>query len=353
MTHRIPDHIALCAATDLPATSDGAPDWVHLIPTVQGEVQTYDGRGPYLMADIEAVIQASMANPRGMPIDENHATDVAAPVGLPSPARGWIVELQARADGLWGRVEWTADGAKLVSDKAYRGLSPVLAVSKADKKTVGAVLRASLVNKPNLRGLTALQQEANMDLLKKLAEMLGLPPEASEDEVLSAIKAMKDYQTVEAMNSALAEIGTAFGLEGTAAPGEIVTAAKGYSKDAFVALQSELATVTGQLTTLQQEGAKKAATTFIDTAIAEGRVGVKPLRTHYIERHMQDAASVEKEIAAMPKIGGGPVITTTAPVEGETITELNAEQASVAEQLGIPPKDFIAQLNAELKKEKN
>lgn len=351
MTHRIPDHIALCAATDLPADI-GAPEWVHLIPTVHGEVQTYDGRGPYLMADIEAVIQASMANARGMPIDENHATDVAAPVGLPSPARGWIVELQARADGLWGRVEWTAEGAKLVSEKAYRGLSPVLAVSKADKKTVGAVLRASLVNKPNLRGLTALQQEANMDLLKKLAEMLGLPPEASEDEVLSAIKAIKP-EVVESYNSALAEIGTAFGLEGTAAPGEIVTAAKGYSRAAFVALQSELADVTGRLTTLQQDGAKNAATTFIDTAIAEGRVGVKPLRDHYITRHMQDAASVEKEIGAMPKIGGGPVITTPPPVEGDTITELNAEQASVAEQLGIPPKDFIAQLNAELKKEKN
>jgi len=350
MTHRIPDHIALCAATDLPA-ADGAPEWVHLIPTVKGELTTYDGRGPYLMADIDAVIQASMANPRGMPIDENHATDVAAPVGLPSPARGWIVELQARADGLWGRVEWTAEGAKLVADKAYRGLSPVLAVSKADKKTVGAVLRASLVNKPNLRGLTALQQEANMDLLKKLAEMLGLPPEATEDEVLAAIKAMKP-EVVESYNSALAEIGTAVGLEGTAAPGEIVTAAKGYSKDAFVALQSELATVTGQLTTLQQEGAKVAATTFVDTAIAEGRAGVKALRDHYITRHMSDSASVEKEIAALPKLAG-PVITGKPPAITDMITELNAEQAAVADQLGIPRKDFIAQLNAELSKEKN
>lgn len=349
MTHRIPDHIALCAATDLPAET-GAPEWVHLIPTVRGEVATYDGRGPYLMTDIEAVIQASMSNPRGMPIDENHATDVAAPVGLPSPARGWIVELQARADGLWGRVEWTAEGAKLVADKAYRGLSPVLAVSKADKKTVGAVLRASLVNKPNLRGLTALQQEANMDLLKKLAEMLGLPPEATEDEVLSAIKAMKP-EVVESYNSALAEIGTAFGLEGTAAPGEIANAAKGYSKAAFVALQSELATVTGQLTELQQEGAKKAATTFVDTAITEGRAGVKALRDHYITRHMSDSASVEKEIAALPKLAG-PIITGKPPTT-DMITELNAEQASVADQLAIPRKDFIAQLNAELSKEKN
>lgn len=351
MTHRIPDHIALCAATDLPADS-GAPEWVHLIPTVQGEVQTYDGRGPYLMADIEAVIQASMANARGMPIDENHATDVAAPVGLPSPARGWIVELQARADGLWGRVEWTAEGAKLVSDKAYRGLSPVLAVSKADKKTVGAVLRASLVNKPNLRGLTALQQEANMELLKKLAEMLGLPLEASEDEVLSAIKA-KMTGNVEELNSALAEIGIVVGLEGTAAPGEIVTASKGYSKDAFVALQSELADVTGRLTTLQQDGAKKAATAFVDAAIAAGRVGVKPLRDHYIARHMSDPASVELEIGAQPVLGGPSVLPKTPPNESGLITELNAEQASVAEQLGIAPKDFIAQLNAELSKEKN
>ena len=36
-----------------------------------------------------------------------------------STARGWIVNLEARDDGLWGQVEWTAHGSALMADKAY------------------------------------------------------------------------------------------------------------------------------------------------------------------------------------------------------------------------------------------
>jgi phage I-like protein len=72
---------------------DGAPvpEWVHLLPI--GTFSGVDGRGPYTVPDPAAVIAASMAV-RRLPVDENHATDLAAPKGEPSPARGWIVEMQ-------------------------------------------------------------------------------------------------------------------------------------------------------------------------------------------------------------------------------------------------------------------
>jgi len=80
-------HLATAAAIDLPDAAV-APDWIHLLPATSGAVHTFDARGPYLLRDADAIIAASFADPRGLPIDENHATDLAAPLGQPSPARG-------------------------------------------------------------------------------------------------------------------------------------------------------------------------------------------------------------------------------------------------------------------------
>ena len=93
-----------------------------------------------------------------LPIDENHATDKGGAKGMPAPARGWIVALQARASGLWGKVQWTGERRKLVEDKAYIGISPVILHTAAGK--IIQVLRASLTNTPNLQGLTSLHSYA-------------------------------------------------------------------------------------------------------------------------------------------------------------------------------------------------
>src|SRR4051812_7575764 len=109
-------------------SSGGAAEWIMLLPIgAGGVVATVDGRGPYRVADPPKLAAASLQAHSGrIPIDENHATDLAAPQGRPAPARGWATELQARADGIYGHVEWSASGAALMSDKAYRFISPVL-----------------------------------------------------------------------------------------------------------------------------------------------------------------------------------------------------------------------------------
>ena len=117
---------ALCAALPLPpAEPDAAPRYIHLLPA--GEITTIDGRGPSRMLSAAALSAASLAIGERLPIDENHSTDIAAPKGAPSPAQGWIISLQARADGIWGEVEWNTAGRALVAEKAYRHISPVIA----------------------------------------------------------------------------------------------------------------------------------------------------------------------------------------------------------------------------------
>lgn len=342
--------VALAASMNLPE-GDTAPEWVHLLPSVSGMIETFDGRGPYQIADAAAVIAASMEYERGIPIDENHATDLAAPKGQEAPARGWIKEMQARTDGIWGRVEWTRAGAELVTDKAYRGLSPVM-ILHADRKTVRLIPRASLVNSPNLRGLTALHQEQSMDLTK-LAEALGLPATATLDEMIAAVAKMKDVGKPEGsveLESAMVEIGAALGVSGTDRAAIVAAAkVKGAAQPAEIAaLQSEITTLATQLNVLTEGGKRSKAEAFVDGAITQGRVGVKPMRDRYITMHMADAANAEALITGLPILGTGVQDLSTTPVQpGAALTSLNAEQAQAADLLGIAATDYLATLNAE------
>jgi phage I-like protein len=342
----------LCASMALPDAAEGdAPEWVQLTPVLNGEIATFDGRGPYHLKDAAAVIAASMAYERGILIDENHATDLAAPTGKEAPARGWIKEMQARADGIWGRVEWTKAGRELVADKAYRGISPVMNLNP-DKKTVRMIPRASLVNLPNLRGMNALNQEQPMGPMAKLAAALGLAEDASEEAILTAIKALKDKKPegdMPALQSALAEIGTVLGVEGEAKPATIVAAAKvaAGGKDSLVTLQAQVTSLTTELTTLKTAGTRAASEAFIDKAIADRRAGVNAAnREDLITLHMSQKDAAEKLILGMPMLSATGTVTTP-PVNKDGVVSLNAEQQAACAALGVSEADYKKSLAEE------
>lgn len=346
--------LALCAAQ--PLTADGsavAPDWVHLLPA--GTIATGDGRGPYKVVDAASVIAASLEQMGGAGvIDENHSTDLAAPRGEAAPARGWIKELQSRQDGIWGRVEWTRHGERLVTGKAYRGISPVIRHDAAGN--VIAILRASLVNNSNLRGLTALHQENSMSLLEKLIAALGLDAAATEDQVVEKITAMTGAKDDTALQAALDPIAKAVGLQAgvdaTAVLAGVEQLAKKTPGDltahpSVVALQAELTTVSTELNKLREGTSRTAAESFVDNAIKAGRVGVKPMRDEYVSMHMANPAQAEKLINVMPTLGAGNVIVPNTPPTNNGEISLNAEQLNVAKMLGIDSKAFAETLKAE------
>lgn len=182
---------AICAAVELPAKA--APEWVHLLPA--GAVNGRDGRRWRL--DDPAQVVARSARDSDLPIDYDHESEKPKTHGGPLPAAGWIKSLQARADGIWGKVEWTERAAKLIASREYRFLSPVLQYHPV----TGQVMRligAGLVHRPNL-ALTALsEQEKPMpdfldsDIpapLSRIAAALGLQGEADIEAILSAIRA--------------------------------------------------------------------------------------------------------------------------------------------------------------------
>lgn len=329
---------ALCSALPIPA-ADGAstaPEYIHLLPA--GEIRTVDGRGPYRVRDVEALMRASMEGGARLVIDENHATDLAAPRGEAAPARGWIVALQSRQDGIWGQVEWTEAGRRLVADKAYRNISP--AIRHLADGTVTGVLRASLVNMANLRGLAALhQQDGNMDFLAKLRQELGLKDDADEAAVLAAVKSASTASTHAAQLPAIAKAaGLAENAEVSAILGAVTTLAdpaKRAPAEAVTALQQ-------QLTALSTGWAREKAETAVDAAIKAGKIAApKEMRDHYIARHMADPAAVDKELGAMVSLhrpGGGSLIPPAPDKDGRA--PVDDSEASIIALMGVDPEAF-------------
>lgn len=336
-----PFSIALCSAITI-AASDSAPEWLHLLPA--GEIFTNDGRGPYRANDMVALMAASLKDGDKLVLDECHATDLKAPKGDQAPARAWIIELQQRQDGIWGRVDWTQAAVARRIWTEYRGVSPVIAHRKDG--TIDAVLRASLTNSPNFRGLKTLHQENVMDFRAWLIEALGLDSAADDAAIQAALKAKldgkKDGGEI-ALQSALDPIAQAVGLAtGSNAAAILVgvqqLAATGGRDDVITALQSELAGVTNQLNGLRDDGKRAAATAFVDGAIAAQRVGVKPMRDRYITMHMADPDGTAELINAMPCLT--PSGTTAVPPADRKAGELRAADVNVIALMGIDPEAY-------------
>lgn len=317
-TFTAPISTALCSAVAF-AASDDAPEWINLLPA--GPVRTMDGRGPYTVASMAELIAASLPAGQKLALDENHATDKGAALGLPAPAQGWIVALEAREDGLWGKVDWTGPGRQLMADKAYSGVSPVVAHTH-DKRIV-RLLRASLTNTPNLQGLVSLHSEGNtMDWKAKLIEMLGLDSSADDAAIEAALMAKMTAMAAQSQDNVLNLI----------------------EHPTVIALQSELTAATAQIKALTDGQARKDATAFVDGAIREGRAGLKPMRDEYIALHMENPARAEKLIGGMLRLAGSTTADRVIDDNGEP--GLTAEDRQVMATFGIDEAAYRAGLNS-------
>ena len=185
--------------------------WVHLLPF--GRVRGRDGRRFQLAASkARSVIAATMRqNADRLVIDYEHQTDLAASNGRAAPAAGWMVALEARSDGVWGLVEWTARAKAMIAQREYRYLSPTF-LHRSDGE-ITRIERAALTNDPNLI-LTALASRGRstkgkpMDAAEgsttneavppEIVRMLGLETDATLDTVMETIATL-----LEARNDAV------------------------------------------------------------------------------------------------------------------------------------------------------
>jgi phage I-like protein len=316
-------------------------------------------------------------------VDYNHQSSVAKYTGRKAPAAGWIDRMERRAGGreLWAHVKWLDEARGLLQQRAYRYLSPVFVPRWPDPVT-GKFWRfvstaVSLVNQPFLTELPAVVnasdtapggmtsvapgQEGGMDLLKMLAmalgqelaavaELLGVAPEASNEDVAKAVagkltagvensaaaaglvelcnsldvdpkataeerkaraKALRDAST------GVVVIANSIGMEATATPAQIVAKIR-------------------ELATAQQED---KALVLIENAI-EGRKVAPANREQFLALARADYEAMAEllnslpEILAAPSAAGGKKTPTTGEAQDPAVAfenslELQEEFGSV------------------------
>lgn len=372
-----------------------APEWVHILPA--GSFSGVDGRGPYKLADAQAVIAASLQH-GAIPFDENHSTQSAAIVGGEAPARGWIDQMQARADGIWAHVDWTNAGRALMEDKSYRFVSPVF--KHAESGEVRVIKSVALTNNPNLIDhLEAMQTPLSAAARKKIKPALFAVPGKEKlplenvDHVKDAwrevnyTEGLTEAERAEARRRILArakELGvdtsgwaahtsqeghmdkiaicTALGLPETTAEADVLTALQtaGAAKGLQTELQTAKATITrlegelqtaktgtvsmtqynelqGRLATIELDGKKAAAVAYVENAIKEGKPIAEGVRDTYVAMHVANPAEAEALIKALPSLNtAGP--GTRRVKKNDAGDDLDSTEEMSAEDMAVAKK---------------
>ena len=200
----------------------GAPETVRVQLSPVGEFELRDGgpRSGTVQRCTRAAFEAMVANWKaaGSPdilVDVDHASAT----GASTEAAAWCNALEATDEGLFGVFSLTPRGRELVGGRSYRFVSPGWTLSPDG--TPLSLCSVALTNRPNLPVRPVVNAggaggrdpegpnyqtkgQPAMDP-KKIAAALGLTETATEDEILAAIKAMRDREAQAAEEAANAQ----------------------------------------------------------------------------------------------------------------------------------------------------
>ncbi|KAA6405661.1 phage protease [Candidatus Tokpelaia sp.] len=276
-----------CFMQPLPAPAEAgtAPKWVQIFPKGP-HIKARDGREWEL--DANAVIAAFTANQGPLAVDYEHAQDILPEIGEKAPASGWIEELQTRDDGLYARIEWTAEAARAIAAREYRYISP--SFSHLKNGYITKLIGAGLVNRPAfiMHALARRQQQQKQKQehemsLQAIAASLGLKEDAIEKDIIAAIAGQKSDREKErqALCSAMAvksdsdmpTIIKAVEAQKLAAAEAVAKSKQSEGEQtALAALQTQFAEGQKELAELRGQMRDKDVDSFLDGAIAAGKM---------------------------------------------------------------------------------
>lgn len=295
------------AARDVDVT--GAPEVISVLPL--GHVISSKGEFDVDEESFRAM-KAQIAQ-RGVDlvVDYEHQTLK----GVEAPAAGWVKELKLEDGQIKAVVEWTPRGTQYLENKEYRYLSPVVNVRKADSKATG-LHSLALTNTPAIEGMAPIVNSStfeggnpNMDeLIKKLAELLGLGEDATEEQITETLKACMEE------NKTLKEGGVQQPEEGNVVANKAVCELLGLKAGADTAdvtakiMELKGGTIGGvnvvdELKALKQKNAERDADEAVTLALKSGKItpAQKPWAKDYALDNPQGfAAFVEKAPQAVP-----------------------------------------------------
>ncbi|CAM3975204.1 phage protease [Phaeobacter inhibens] len=309
-------------ALALNAEGDSVPDWIQLTPPGP-HLTGRDGR-QWRLTNPDAVVAEFARNRADLPVDFEHATQVKGAKGDAAPAVGWIKELEARNGAIWGRVEWNDAGRNSIASKGYRYVSPVFTFTKAAKE-ISKMISAGLTNQPNLE-LAALNTEDRqggadevLPMNKAILEALGLPENASDLDVVTAINKMKTDEAT-ARNRA-----------------ENPDSGKFIPRADYDLAMNKLSA----FETAEKERQDEAINTAVGAAIEAGKIA--PSSRDYHVAACRSEGGLEK---FQQLVDASPVIAADSELRDKTPTAqnkaLSPDELAICRQMGLTPEEFHA-----------
>ncbi|MDO9625147.1 MAG: phage protease [Pseudomonas sp.] len=312
--------------------SADVPDWVEVLPPGPSVVGR-DGRTwSYDAAEVLANTQAHVKGAE-LPFDYLHATELKAPQGDEAPAAGWAREYRINAQGgIDARAEWTQKARNAISEREYRYLSPVFLYD--DSGRIHRFSSFGLVNKPNLviKALNA-EQTPTLENIPMLAAAiraaLGLPENATEEQAVAAIQALKDAEKT-ALNSEKAP-----------------SLALYVPRADYNHLEQRAVNAEQTLAQRDKDQLTTAINGEIDAALKAGKI--TPATKAYHVAACQEKGGLERFrdfVKAAPSV--------TDPLLDDrqietTKTALNAEQQQAAQMLGMSEAEYLKDVLKEAK----
>lgn len=329
-------------ATTLDASAEGKV-WARLMPA--GVFSGRDGRGPFTAGDrkaLENIVAKTRAYMGGtdVVVDYDHQSmtlhGMATGANGSAKAAGWIKQIEARDDGIYGQIEWTDKAAAYIKGREYRYLSPVF---KAPNGRVERLHNVALTNVPNLNleEVTAhtFNTPNNGTAMEKLLKLLGLAEDASEADILAAVTKLQEGNS---------EVAKAAGLEANASTADVVAfianakETKPAKPDpteyvpmtAFTDLQS-------QFRSLQTARDTEKAEAAVLEAMTAG-VLTPALKDWGLELFKADEKAFQAFVAAAPKLTTSQMPQGKRP-EGDPV--LSDGDLAAMSAMGVSKEDFL------------
>jgi phage I-like protein len=334
--------IALSAVDATPV--DGATgNWIKLMPA--GTFSGRTGRGPFIAGDragLAGIVSRTRkrAGATDLVVDYDHQTVFSAVpgVGGRAPAAGWIKELDARPDGIWGRVEWTPAAADAIRAGEYRYISPAFSAATPTGGKVSLLVSAGLTNVPDLDlapiAASAFHPEETETDMKSIAKALGLPEEATEAEILAAMSALVSFK-----DALVAASGVAKPEDAVAVITTMRTASTaGVDPAKFVPIE-QVTAMQADIKALQASTASASAEADVSKAIADGKI-MPALKEWALDLHKSNIAAFNAYIDKSPILTASQrIATTAAPAVIEPV--LDDADLLVMSQLGLSKEQML------------
>ena len=212
-------------------------------------------------------------------------------------ANGWIVELQAKDDGLYAKIEWTDIGRENVEQKRYRYFSAMIAEHKNIEtgEKVWPVLKAvSLTNTPVMDTMPAVTlndktSHGEGDTISKVENM-------DFEALLKAFGELKANLTPEQITQLSDAIGVKK-VEPVLSDGAAAAKAK---EKTIESLQKSVEDLTAMVVELTEKNQEETENVFFARILSEGRIAPVDVQ-EWKDFYRKDPSGTSKLLEKLPK----------------------------------------------------